>query len=272
MTYDPSRAAAYWSGPRHDRGDELGAVLSLGEPPSVNRAYDAWETGLLLASLGDLESATVLDLGAGVGRVSARLAPRVGRLVCADLAPGMLDRLGRRLDAAAVPRARYDRIRHRADALPYRDGSLGAVACLGLLEHLPEEVRDATLREIARVLRAGGHLALVLNNTRSRFLGDPSDNPHRVGVQRENGYFCAVLDEGSLLREAGAWFDATCLGSNVFYSMQRHAARHHTDDVRASGAVGSFLQSASRWDLALRARDGMAAIAADHHLYLLRRR
>jgi SAM-dependent methyltransferase len=272
MTYDPSRAASYWSGPRHERGDELGAVLSLGEPPSVNRAYDAWETGLLLASLGDMATATVLDVGAGVGRVSARLATRVGRLVCADLAPGMLDRLGRHLDAAGIPRGRYDRVRHRADVLPYRDGSLQVVACLGLLEHLPEAVRSATLRETARVLCAGGHLALVLNNARSRFLGDPSDNPHRVGVQRDNGYFCAVLDERSLLREAGAWFDATCLGSNVLYSMQRHAARHHAEPLRASGAVGAFFESAARWDLALRARDGLASVAADHHLYLLRRR
>ncbi|MGH7682197.1 MAG: hypothetical protein ACRENN_09460, partial [Candidatus Eiseniibacteriota bacterium] len=50
--YDPSLAAGYWSGTRHEAQDELGAVLSLGEPPAVNRAYDAWETGLVLDALG----------------------------------------------------------------------------------------------------------------------------------------------------------------------------------------------------------------------------
>ena len=49
----PRRAAAYWSGPRHETGDELASVLSLGEPPAVNEAYDAWETGLVLELLGE---------------------------------------------------------------------------------------------------------------------------------------------------------------------------------------------------------------------------
>jgi SAM-dependent methyltransferase len=184
----------------------------------------------------------------------------------------MLERLRRRMDAASVAPGRYDRVRHRADALPYRDASLEGVVCLGLLEHLPPEARTATLREAARVLRPGGRLALVLNNARSRFLGDPHDNPHRDATQRANGYFCAVLDERSLLREAAAWFDAACLGSNVFYSLQRHAARSLADAARASEAVGAFVRTAARWDLALRALEGLAAAAADHHLYVLRRR
>src|SRR6185369_4696854 len=84
--YDAARAAAYWGGARHETGDELAAVLSLGEPPHVNAAYDAWETGLLLDVIGRADRG--LDLGAGVGRVSIRLASRVTRLACGDLAPG----------------------------------------------------------------------------------------------------------------------------------------------------------------------------------------
>jgi ubiquinone/menaquinone biosynthesis C-methylase UbiE len=275
MSYDPRRAAEYWSGARHERGDELAAVLSLGEPPSVNRAYDAWETGLLLDSLDDAHAhapiARALDLGAGVGRVAERLAGRVGRLACADLAPGMLERLRRRLRGAGVPDGSYDRLRHRADRLPYRDHAFDLVVCLGLLEHLPAEARSGTLAEIARVLRPTGRLALVLNNAESRFLGDPHDNPYRVGLQRENGYFCAVVDERSLLDEASAWFTHEPLGSNVFYSLQRHAARLLPDDARASDAVGAFFAASARWDVALRPLGGAARVAADHHLYLLRR-
>ncbi|HEU4725987.1 MAG TPA: class I SAM-dependent methyltransferase [Candidatus Eisenbacteria bacterium] len=272
MTYDPRLAADYWSGARHERGDELAAVLSLGEPAAVNRAYDAWETGLLLESLGDRAVARALDLGAGVGRVASRLAPRVERLACADLAPGMLERLRARLRAAGVADAAYDRLRHRADLLPYRDASFDLVVCLGLLEHLPAEARSRALAETARVLRAGGALALVLNNAESRFLGDPNDNPYRVGAQRENGYFCAVVDERALLREAAAWFEPEALGSNVLYSLQRHAARFLPDEARASDAAGAFFGAAERWDRALRPRGGLARVAADHHLYLLRRR
>jgi ubiquinone/menaquinone biosynthesis C-methylase UbiE len=271
MSYDAQRASDYWSRDRHERGDELAAVLSLGEPPAVNRAYDAWETGLLLEALGDVPLPRALDLGAGVGRVSERLAPRVGRLACADLAPGMLVRLRRRLHDAGVPDGAYDRLRHRADLLPYRDGSIDLVVCLGLLEHLPVEVRSKSLEEIARVLRPAGLLALVLNNASSRFLGDPTDNPYRIGLQRENGYFCAVVDEPSLLREASRWFSHESLGSNVFYSMQRHAARLLPEQARASERVGAFFASAARWDVSLRPLGGVARDAADHHLYLLRR-
>ena len=272
MSYDARRAAEYWSGVRHERGDELAAVLSLGEPPSVNRAYDAWETGLLLEALAVTPVTRALDLGAGVGRVAERLAPRVGRLACADLAPGMLERLRRRLRGAGIADGAYDRLRHRADLLPYRDGSFDLVVCLGLLEHLPAETRARALNETSRVLRAGGRLALVLNNAESRFLGDPEDNPYRVGAQRENGYFCAVVDERALLREASRWFEPESLGSNVLYSLQRHAARLLPGEARASGAVGAFFAAAARWDQALRPLGGLARTSADHHLYLLRRR
>jgi SAM-dependent methyltransferase len=272
VTYDARRAASYWSGPRHERGDELAAVLSLGEPSAVNRAYDDWETGLLLASLGDLGPARVLDLGAGVGRVARRLAPRSGRLVCGDLAAGMLERLRRRLREDGIADGAYDRIRHRADVLPYRDRSFDVVVCLGLLEHLPPASRLGALSESARVVRPGGLLALVLNNAGSRFLGDPADNPHRVGVQRDNGYFCAVVNENEILAEAASWFEIECLGSNVLYSLQRHAARLLPETVREAETTGAFVEVAARWDRISRFRDGIAASSADHHLYLLRRR
>src|SRR5690242_8351507 len=100
--YDPLRAAAYWSGARLERGDELAAVLSLGEPRPVNEAYDAWETGLLLRALEGRRFRRGLDLGTGVGRVALRLAERVTWLVAADLAPGMLERTRRNARAASI--------------------------------------------------------------------------------------------------------------------------------------------------------------------------
>jgi ubiquinone/menaquinone biosynthesis C-methylase UbiE len=272
VSYDARRAAAYWSSERHAAGDELASVLSLGEPPAVNRAYDAWETGLLLAALPSADPRRALDLGAGVGRVSERLARRVPWIACADLAPGMLERLRRRLEDAGVPLTAYDRVRHGAERVPYRDASFDLVACLGLLEHLPASLRERALEEAARVLRPGGWLAIVLNNAESRFLGDPRDNPHRRGEQRENGYFCDVVDAGTLRREAERWFAATPLGSNLFYSLHRHAARSLPADARSSPRLEPFFASAARWDVALRPLEGMARVAADHHLHLWRRR
>jgi len=266
--YDAALAAAYWGGARHEAGDELAAVLSLGEPPHVNAAYDAWETGLLLDVIGRADRG--LDLGAGVGRVSIRLAPRVGRLACGDLAPGMLQRLRR--NAARAGAAGLDPVRLRSDRLPFREASFPVAVCLGLLEHLPPETRRATLAELARVVRPGGLLALVLNNDRSALLRDPSDNPHRVGAQRENGYYCAVVPGASLLAEAEPHFRDEALGSNLFYALQRHASRALDERRRRDARLAPFFERAAAWDRALRPRGPMADAAADHHLHLLVRR
>jgi len=269
-TYDPALAASYWSGPRHDRGDELAAVLSLGEPSHVNEAYDAWETGVLLDALPAVEAAWGLDLGAGVGRVATRVAPRLRRLACGEVAPGMLARLRANVARAGV--SNVDALRLRADRLPIRDRALGLVVCLGLLEHLPPDARRAALAESARALRPGGFLALVLNNQESRFLGDPGDNPLRVGQQRENGYYCAVVGGRQILAEASVNFTEEPLGSNLFYSLQRHAARLLPDESRFDARLTPFFAAASAWDRAIRPDGPLALAAADHHLHLLVRR
>jgi len=268
--YDSKRAASYWSGLRHESKDELAAVLSLGEPAAVNEAYDAWEAGLLLQALGERRAERGLDLGAGVGRVAVRLAPRLNRLTCGDLAPGMLTRL--RENAARAGLSNIDPIRIRSDRLPFRNGSLDLVLCLGLLEHLPRSAQAGTLAETARVLRSGGVLALVLNNALSRFLQDPGDNPYRDGLQRESGYYCAVVSESALLDEAARDFEDHSLGSNLFYSLHRHAARMLPEEARRDAKLRPFFERAAAWDLAIRPLGPLPRAAADHHLHLLVRR
>ena len=269
-TYDPARAASYWSGARHERGDELAAVLSLGEPRAVNEAYDAWETGLLLRALEARAFRSGLDLGTGVGRVALRIAPRVTRLVAADVAPGMLERTRRNARAAGV--RNLDPVRLRADRLPFPDGAFDLVACLGLLEHLPPEARRATLGECARVLTRGGLLALVVNNETSVLLRDPSDNPLRVGRQEPSGYYCSIVGRTLLARETEHDFEDRIVGSNLFYSLHRHAARRLPEASRRSERLRPFFQRAAAWDEALRPLGPLADAAADHHLHLLVRR
>ncbi len=268
--YDPALAATYWSGTRHESGDELAAVLSLGEPPAVNEAYDAWETGLVLDALGQRTGDRGLDLGAGVGRVSTRVAPRVGLLVCGDLAPGMLARLRENARRGQITNAAP--IRLQSDRLPFSRGAFSVVLCLGLLEHLPRAAQRGTLQEVARVLRSGGILAIVLNNPESRFLVDPADNPYRDGLQRESGYYCAVVPESTILAEAGADFEHRILGSNVFYSLQRHAARTLPDASRRDAKLRPFFERAAAWDRALLPVGALPRAAADHHLHWLVRR
>jgi ubiquinone/menaquinone biosynthesis C-methylase UbiE len=102
----------------------------------------------------------VLEIGCGTGRL-LRLVRR--RYPGVDLAgldpdPDALDRARRTL-AGPGPLVRLDR--GFADALPYPDGGTDRVLSSYMWHHLDPADRSRALREIRRVLRAGGSLHLV---------------------------------------------------------------------------------------------------------------
>ncbi|MFF0730214.1 class I SAM-dependent methyltransferase [Streptomyces chartreusis] len=109
-----------------------------------------------VAELGLREGARVLDAGCGTGRALPPLREAVGPsgvVLGADLTPAMLEaavRAGRDADGQLL----------LADvaALPVRSESLDAVFAAGLIAHLPNPAEN--LRELARVMRPGGTLAL----------------------------------------------------------------------------------------------------------------
>ncbi|MFJ4685076.1 class I SAM-dependent methyltransferase [Streptomyces sp. NPDC088789] len=102
------------------------------------------------------EGDRVLDAGCGTGRALPSLRAAVGPsgvVVGADLTPAMLEaavRAGRDEDGQLVLTD--------VSALPLRSGSLDAVFAAGLIAHLPRPAEN--LRELARVVRPGGLLAL----------------------------------------------------------------------------------------------------------------
>ncbi|MCD9875846.1 class I SAM-dependent methyltransferase [Streptomyces guryensis] len=109
-----------------------------------------------VAELGLREGARVLDAGCGTGRALTPLRAAVGPsgvVLGADLTPAML--------RAAVRAGRgHDGQLLLADvaALPLRSEALDAVFAAGLIAHLPQPAEN--LRELARVVRPGGTLAL----------------------------------------------------------------------------------------------------------------
>ena len=108
----------------------------------------AWRRGAV-GSLALPEDALVLDLACGTGDLS-RLARRSGyRVVGADLSAGMLAANG-----ASTPLVEADGSR-----LPFVDGAFDGLVCGYALRNFTDLA--ATLSECARVLRAGGRLAVL---------------------------------------------------------------------------------------------------------------
>ncbi|MEU5519977.1 class I SAM-dependent methyltransferase [Streptomyces sp. NPDC093250] len=109
-----------------------------------------------VAELGLREGGRVLDAGCGTGRALPPLRAAVGPsgvVLGADLTAAMLReaaRAGRDRDGALLLTD--------VAALPLRSSSLDAVFAAGLIAHLPDPAGN--LREIARVVRPGGVLAL----------------------------------------------------------------------------------------------------------------
>ncbi|WP_406480490.1 class I SAM-dependent methyltransferase [Streptomyces sp. NBC_01615] len=119
--------------------------------PDDGPAYAAAVT-----EMGLREGDRVLDAGCGTGRALPPLRAAVGAsgvVLGADLTPAMLE---------AAVRAGRDRdgqlLLADVSALPLRTASLDAVFGAGLIAHLPNPAEN--LRELARVVRPGGALAL----------------------------------------------------------------------------------------------------------------
>ncbi|WP_066952728.1 class I SAM-dependent methyltransferase [Streptomyces lushanensis] len=109
-----------------------------------------------VADLGLRPGGAVLDAGCGTGRALAPLRAAVGpygTVLGLDLTPEML------AEAVRAGRGRSGRLLLADVArLPLRPRSLDAVFGAGLISHLPRPVEN--LRELARVVRTGGRLAL----------------------------------------------------------------------------------------------------------------
>lgn len=142
--------------------DELPAYAPM--LAAYHRAY-ARELRQMIADLPLQPGDRVLDMACGDGTHSLWLAERVapsGSVVGVDIAPAYLD-VARR-QAAASPYGRSVRFQiGDVRGLPFADDEFDLVWCAHSLYSLPDPV--AALRELRRVTRPGGVVAVLENDT-----------------------------------------------------------------------------------------------------------
>ncbi len=113
------------------------------------------------AGPGDL----LLDLGCGFGRHAFEAARRGAAVVALDAGTDEVGEvratLGAMVDAGELaPAARADAVQGDALHLPFADGTFDRVIASEVLEHIPDDV--AAMRELTRVLRPGGTIAVTV--------------------------------------------------------------------------------------------------------------
>lgn len=170
---------------------------------------------------------TVLDLGSGAG-IDALIAGRsvgpTGRVIGVDMTPEMLSQARRNAVEAGMPHVEFRE--GRLEELPVEASSVDAVTSNCVINLVPDKM--TVFREIARVLRPGGRLAIsdiVLDRELPKAL--QQDVLSYVGcvagaMQRE-AYF-------AMLREAG-FTHISVLSDSDFLALTQDALPAEVSDI-----------------------------------------
>jgi SAM-dependent methyltransferase len=219
MTVDEPGEEKAGTAPTDPGPTDKDPALSFGE---VAAAYDAGRPGYppdalrWILGTGQL---TVLDLGAGTGKLSAVLAGLGHEVIAVDPSEQLLEY------AKKVPGV--DTKVGSAEGIPLGPASVDAVVA-GQAFHWFDA--DKALAEIARVLRPGGMLGLLWN-----------DYDTVVPWVRR---FAALVQEGDAKRHSGPDPMSVLIRSPLFGMPERKSFRHWHDLDRA--ALRQLAQSISR--------------------------
>jgi demethylmenaquinone methyltransferase / 2-methoxy-6-polyprenyl-1,4-benzoquinol methylase len=146
-----NRAARELFAPLAGTYDRYARLLSFGQDPR-------WRSFLVSRIKAGPEE-TVIDVACGTAAVAVELVRRHGcRVVGIDQSPEMLAE-GRRRVAAAGLAGRIELQEGRAEELPFDDAAFDGLTFTYLLRYVDDPA--ATMRELARVVRPGGRIAML---------------------------------------------------------------------------------------------------------------
>ena len=149
----------------------------------------------------------LLDLGCGAGRHAFEALRRGARVVAFDYDEAELKdvaAMAAAMDQAGDIPATGGSATTRGDAtrLPFPDGSFDRIIAAEVLEHIPDDV--AAIRELARVLRPGGTMAVTVPAwLAERVCWALSDEYHAPFVEGGHVRIYKASDLRARLRDAG---------------------------------------------------------------------
>jgi ubiquinone/menaquinone biosynthesis C-methylase UbiE len=122
-----------------------------------NRRYKAIQSGKYRYIVGQFgKKDVILDVGCGTGLLLRHLGDKVACIVGVDLSTEMLRVALKDIKKKGI---KGNLIRADADTLPFRSDIFTKVASVSLLQNMSDP--EATIGEIARVLGAGGVMAIT---------------------------------------------------------------------------------------------------------------
>ena len=157
----------------------------------VAEDYQRGRAGWPLEVLHGVAAETVLDLGAGTGKLTELLAERYPRVIAVEPLPGMRAILQRK-----VPQAEL--VAGTAERMPLGDGSVDAVVVAEAFHWFDSET---AAREIARVLRPNGKLVVAFNEWLSQY--EPPIGPAAHAAIESRA--AALPPAGAAKVAAGEW-------------------------------------------------------------------
>jgi demethylmenaquinone methyltransferase/2-methoxy-6-polyprenyl-1,4-benzoquinol methylase len=155
-----NRAARELFAPLAETYDRSARLLSFGQDPR----WRSFLASRIEAGPGD----TVLDVASGTAAVAIEVARRRGcKVVGIDQSAEMLAEGRRRVEAAGLAK-RIELREGRAEDLPFEDVRFDGLTFTYLLRYVDDPA--ATMRELARVVRPGGRVAMLEFSVPSRAL------------------------------------------------------------------------------------------------------
>ena len=149
MASERTRFARQLFGAIAPQYDRMGAILSFGQDPRWRR--------FLVSKVNAIPGAWVLDVATGTGLVARELARRRNvRIVVVDQSEPMLRWGIQAVDDESLD-GRISFVLGQAERLPFPDEAFDSLTFTYLLRYVDDP--QATLAELARVLRPGGVLA-----------------------------------------------------------------------------------------------------------------